>query len=44
VVPDSSIFAAKKPNEMTHSYRELFANELQSFGKPQREKAKLPSG
>jgi hypothetical protein len=44
VVPDSSIFTAKEPNEMTHSYRKLSANELQPFGKPQREKATLPNG
>jgi hypothetical protein len=44
VVPDSSIFTARKPSKMTHSYKELSANELEPFGKPQREKATLPNG
>jgi hypothetical protein len=29
---------------MTHSYKELSANELEPFGKLQREKATLPNG
>jgi hypothetical protein len=44
VVPDSSIFTAREPSKMTHSYKELSANELEPFGKPQREKATLPNG
>jgi hypothetical protein len=29
VVPDSSIFTARKPSEMTYSYGELSANKLE---------------
>jgi hypothetical protein len=29
VVPDSSIFAARKPSEMTYSYKELSASKLE---------------
>jgi hypothetical protein len=32
VVPDSSIFTARKPNEMTYSYKELSARKLKPFG------------
>jgi hypothetical protein len=38
VVPDSSIFTAIKPNEMTYSYRKLFANKLKPFGSFKEEK------
>jgi hypothetical protein len=38
VVPDSSIFTAKKPSKMTHSYVELSVKEPQTFGPLQREK------
>jgi hypothetical protein len=36
VVPDSSIFTAKKPNEMTYSYRKLSASKLKLFGSSKR--------
>jgi hypothetical protein len=32
VVPDSSIFTARKPDGMTHSYKELSANKPKPFG------------
>jgi hypothetical protein len=32
VVPGSSIFTARKPNEMTYSYKELSASKLKPFG------------
>jgi hypothetical protein len=31
VVPDSSIFTAKKPSEMTYSYKELSASKLETI-------------
>jgi hypothetical protein len=31
VVPDSSIFAAKKPYKMTYSYEKLSANKLETI-------------
>jgi hypothetical protein len=38
VVPDSSIFAAIEPNEMTYSYRKLSASKLKPFGSFKEEK------
>jgi hypothetical protein len=38
VVPDSSKFAATKPDEMTYSYRKLSASKLKSFGSLKKEK------
>jgi hypothetical protein len=32
MIPDSSIFTARKPNEMTYSYKELSASKLEAFG------------
>jgi hypothetical protein len=38
VVPDSSIFTAKKPSKMTYSYVELSVKESQPSGPLQRKK------
>jgi hypothetical protein len=38
VVPDSSIFTAIEPNEMTHSYREPSASKLKLFESSKKEK------
>jgi hypothetical protein len=38
VEPDSSIFTAREPSEMTYSYKELSANELKPFGSFKKEK------
>jgi hypothetical protein len=38
VVPDSSIFTAKEPDGITHSYGKLSVKEPRPFGKPQRKK------
>jgi hypothetical protein len=38
VVPDRSIFAAIKPNEMTYSYRKLSARCMKPFGSFKKEK------
>jgi hypothetical protein len=38
VIPDSSIFTAIEPNEMTYSYKKLSASKLKPFGSIKREK------
>jgi hypothetical protein len=38
VVPDSSIFTAIEPNEMTYSYRKLSVYKLKPFGSIGKEK------
>jgi hypothetical protein len=41
VVPDSSIFAARKPDGMTHSYKELSANKLKAIRELMKEKSNI---
>jgi hypothetical protein len=41
VVPDSSIFAAIKPNEITYSYRKLSVSKLKPFGSFKEEKSNI---
>jgi hypothetical protein len=44
VIPDSSIFTAKKPSKMTCSYVELSVKESRPSGQLQRKKGILPNG
>jgi hypothetical protein len=44
VVPDSSIFTAKKPNGITHSYKKLSADKLKAIRELIKRKATLPNG